>query len=66
MGDCNKNPLKPSEKTSQNVFPTQICEKKNAQNQGNKTFLDFILEYTPPNAQMETLGGLLIIRIKIF
>ena len=28
MGDYNKNPLKPSEKISQNVFPTQICEKK--------------------------------------
>ena len=28
-----------------------------SQNQGNKTFLDFILEYTHLHAQMETLGG---------
>ena len=57
MGDCKKNPLRPSEKISQNVFPTQICEKKNAQNQGNKTFLDFILEYTPPKCTNGNFGG---------
>ena len=27
MGDCQKNPLRPSEKISQNVFPTQIYDK---------------------------------------
>ena len=39
---------------------------KISQNQGNKTFLDFFLEYTHLHAQMETLGGYLIMSIKIF
>ena len=65
MGDHLKILLRPSEKISQNVFhyfqPKYMI--KISQNQGNKTFLDFILTPTCTNGNF---GGYLIMSIKIF
>ena len=58
MGDCKKDPLRPSEKISQNVFPTQIYDN-NFSKSRKQNLSRFFPGIHTPTCTNENFGGLL-------